>query len=71
MAKYDNVHENIGEIFVAELFSTMDNEYITDNELFKKKLVNKFNEIYEFGLTEASSELQEAMDAINSLKVKK
>lgn len=70
MAKYDNVHENIGQIFVEELFADISNANITDDELFKKKLVNKFCECYNFGLLEASSELQEAMDAINSLKQK-
>lgn len=70
MAKYDNIHENIGEIMVSELFATIDNENITCDELFKRKLVNKFVECYEFGLTESMAELQEAMDAINSLKQK-
>lgn len=71
MAKYDNVHENIGQIFVDELYSSIENENITGDELFKKKLINKFCECYDFGLTEASSELQEAIDAINSLKQNK
>jgi len=62
MAKYDDVHENIGEIFVSELFSSIDNENIISDELFKRKLVNKF--------IEAINELQEAMDSINSLKTK-
>ena len=70
MAKYDDVHENIGEIMVSEIFSTIENESITGDELFKKKLINKFVECYEFGLTESLAELQETMDAINSLKVK-
>jgi len=70
MAKYDDVHENIGEIMVSEIFSTIENESITGDELFKKKLINKFVECYEFGLTESIGELQEAMDAINSLKQK-
>lgn len=70
MAKYDNVHENVGQIFVEELFADIDNENVTGDELFKKKLINKFVECYEFGLTESLSELQDAMDAINSLKQK-
>jgi hypothetical protein len=71
MAKYGNVHENIGEIMLSELFSVIDNENIPGDELFKKKLIKKFCECYNFGLLEASSELQEAMDSINSLKQKK
>lgn len=71
MAKYDNVHENIGQIFVDELYSSIENTSITRDELFKKKLINKFCECYDFGLTESLAELQEAMDAINSLKQKK
>jgi hypothetical protein len=70
MAKYDDMHENIGEIFVAELFADIQDDSITGNELFKKKLVNKFNELYNFALTEAMFELQETMDAISSLKNK-
>jgi hypothetical protein len=71
MAKYDNVNENIGQIFVEELFADIKNETITGDELFKKKLINKFCECYDFALTESLSELQETMDAINSLKQKK
>lgn len=70
MAKYDGIKENIGQIMCEELYSDISDTYITDNELLKAKLIKKFNEIYNFALIEAQAELQDAMDAIKSLKVK-
>jgi hypothetical protein len=35
MAKYDDMKENIGEIMVAELYATIQNDNITQDELFK------------------------------------
>lgn len=70
MAKYDDMKENIGQVMCEEMYSDILDTYITENELFKAKLIKKFNEIYNFALIEAQAELQEAMDAINSLKVK-
>jgi hypothetical protein len=70
MAKYDGIKENIGEVMVAELYATIQNDNITQDELFKAKLIKKFNEIYNLAHDECLSELQETMDAIKSLKVK-
>jgi hypothetical protein len=70
MAKYDGIKENIGEIMVAELFANLNDTYITENELFKTKLIKKFNEIYNLAHDECLSEIKELTYAINSLKVK-
>lgn len=70
MAKYDSIKENIGQIMCEELFSDISDTYITENELFKAKLIKKFSETYNFALVEAQAELQEGMDAIESLKAK-
>ena len=70
MAKYDGIKENIAEIMCEEMFADISDKYITENELFKAKLIKKFVEIYNFALIEAQVALQEAIDAIKSLKVK-
>lgn len=67
MNKYNNL-ENMGEVFAKELFADIDDETLKNNELLYKKIAKKLSEAYNFGLTEAINELQEAMNAIKSLK---
>lgn len=70
MSKYDKLNENIGLIMVEELYASVQDTYITENELFKRKLINKMNELYNLAMDESLSEIKELMDAIKSLKVK-
>jgi hypothetical protein len=69
MTKYSNL-ENMGEVFTEELFADGQFADIKDNEIFYRKLVNKLAESYNFGLQENINQVQEAIDAISSLKVK-
>jgi len=68
MGKYDGI-ENIGEIMVLELYATIEDKHITENELFRKKLVNKFCETYNLALQESIDEVQDSINAIKSLKI--
>jgi hypothetical protein len=70
MTKYSNL-ENMGEVFAEELFADGQFADIEDNEIFYRKLVNKLAESYNFGLQESVNEVQEAIDSIKSLKVKR
>jgi hypothetical protein len=67
--KYKDI-ENMGEAFAQELWDTIEDTNIKSNEILYKKISKKLSEAYNFGLTEAQSELKDAMDAISALKCK-
>jgi hypothetical protein len=67
--KYKDI-EKMGDVFAQELFSDGQFETVRNNEILYRKIAKKLSEAYNFGLTEAMHELQEAMDAISSLKEK-
>jgi hypothetical protein len=60
----------MGLVFAEELFADINDDNLRSNELLYRKIAKKLTEAYNFGITEAQAELQEAMDAISSLKVK-
>jgi hypothetical protein len=68
--KYENI-EDMGLVFAEELFSDINDENLRSNELLYRKIAKKLSEAYNFGITESQAELQEAMDAISSLKINK
>jgi hypothetical protein len=69
MAKYDGI-EDMGLVFAEELFADINDDNLKNNEILYRKIAKKLTEAYNFGITEALSECQEAISAIESLRIK-